>query len=100
MPFSIVEAFASGTPVVGTRIGGIPELVSGNGTGFLAEPGDASSLADAILRGVALCGDAGAYRAMQSRCRAFVLENCDQSKYINSLASLYRELIEEKMEVC
>ena len=34
------------------------------------------------------------------RCRAFVLENCDQSKYINSLASLYRELIEEKMEVC
>lgn len=98
MPFSIAEAFAAGTPVVGTRIGGIPELVSEGGTGFLAEPDDAGSLAEAILRGAALCEDVGAYRAMQSRCRSFVLENCDQSRYIEELVSLYRELIEEKKE--
>lgn len=96
MPFSIVEAFAAGTPVVGTRIGGIPELVSEGDTGFLAEPGDVASLAEAILRGADLCGDLGAYRAMQSRCRSLVLENCDQSRYIDSLVSLYRELIEQK----
>lgn len=98
MPYSIVEALASGTPAVGTRIGGIPELVSEGETGFLAEPGDEVSLAEAILRGVALCEDVGAYRAMQSRCRAFVLESCDQSRYIEELVSLYRELIEEKKE--
>lgn len=96
MPYSIVEAFSAGTPVVGTLIGGIPELVSEGNTGFLAEPGDAASLAEAILRGIDLCRDAGAYRAMQSRCRSFALENCDQSRYMKELVSLYRELIEEK----
>ncbi|MBM6906703.1 glycosyltransferase family 4 protein [Collinsella tanakaei] len=96
MPYSVVEAFAAGTPVVGTRIGGIPELVSEGGTGFLAEPGDADSLAEAILRGVALCDDLGAYHAIQSRCRAYVLERCDQTRYMEGIVSLYRELIEEK----
>lgn len=96
MPFSIIEAFAAGTPVIGTRIGGIPELVSEGETGFLAEPGDAASLAAAILRGVLLCGDAGAYRAMRDRCRAYVLENCDQGGYMDELVSLYRNLIDEK----
>lgn len=98
MPFSIVEALAAGTPVVGTAIGGIPELVTESGTGFLADPDDANSLAHAILRGIDLCGDTAAYRVMQSRCRAFVLESCDQTKYMDNLVSLYRELIEEKKE--
>lgn len=98
MPYSVVEAFAAGTPVVGNRIGGIPELVSEGGTGLLAEPGDAASLAGAILRGTTLCGDTGAYRAMQSRCRSFVLQNCDQDRYMEKLISLYRELIDQKKE--
>lgn len=96
MPYSVVEAFAAGTPVVGTRIGGIPELVSEGGTGLLAEPEDADSLADAILRGFALCSNVEPYRAMQSRCRAYVLESCDQSRYMSNLVSIYRELIEQK----
>lgn len=99
MPYSVVEALAAGTPAVSTRIGGIPELVFEGGTGFLAEPGDAASLADALLRGIALCGDAGAYRAMRSRCRAYVLESCDQSRYVKELVSLYRELADQKKEV-
>lgn len=98
MPFSIIEAFASGTPVVGTDIGGIPELVSEGATGFIAEPGNESSLAEAILRGVALYGDVRAYRAMQSRCRSYVLQNCDQVLYMKELVSLYQGLIEQKRE--
>ena len=98
MPFSIVEAFAAGTPVVGTRIGGIPELVSEGVTGFLADPDDQGSLAEAIQRGVSLCSDEGAYRVMQGRCRSYVLERCDQSDYIEKLVSLYRELIDQKKE--
>lgn len=96
MPYSVVEAFAAGTPVVGARIGGIPELVGEGETGFLCEPGDARSLSDAVLRGTALCGDADAYEGMQRRCRAFVLSNCDQSKYVQELVGLYKELIESK----
>lgn len=98
MPYSIVEAFAAGTPVIGTRIGGIPELISEGSTGFLAEPDNASSLAQAILRGVTLCNNRNAYRSMQAQCRAFVLEHCNQATYMKRLVSLYQALIDEKKE--
>ena len=96
MPFSVIEAFAAGTPVVGTHIGGIPELVSEGGTGFVCEPGDADSLAEAICRGAALCEDCGAYRAMQGRCRGYVTENCDQGRFMERLVEIYQEEIDAK----
>jgi colanic acid/amylovoran biosynthesis glycosyltransferase len=50
LPTVIMEAMATGLPVVSTNIGGIPEMVVENETGFLVPPGDASALADAIER--------------------------------------------------
>lgn len=47
-PYSILEAFASGKPVVGSNIGGIPELVKDGETGLLFEPGNADDLAEKI----------------------------------------------------
>jgi glycosyltransferase involved in cell wall biosynthesis len=47
-PLAIYEAFALAKPVVGSRIGGIPELVEPGVTGELAEPGDPASLAAAV----------------------------------------------------
>jgi colanic acid/amylovoran biosynthesis glycosyltransferase len=48
LPTVIMEAMATGLPVVSTRIGGIPEMVVENETGFLVSPGDVVALADAI----------------------------------------------------
>ena len=96
MPYSIVEAFASGTPVVGARIGGIPELVHEGETGFACEPDDSHSLAAAITRGVEFVCVKDTYREMQQKCRDYVLNNCDQSKYIKQLIELYQELIDSK----
>jgi glycosyltransferase involved in cell wall biosynthesis len=48
LPTVIMEAMATRLPVVSTAIGGIPEMVVENETGFLVEPGDAAALADAI----------------------------------------------------
>jgi len=48
LPTVIMEAMATALPVVSTKIGGIPEMVIENETGFLLEPADASALADAI----------------------------------------------------
>jgi len=48
LPTVIMEAMATGLPVVSTKIGGIPEMVVENETGFLLRPGDAVALADAI----------------------------------------------------
>jgi glycosyltransferase involved in cell wall biosynthesis len=43
-----MEAMATGLPVVSTNIGGIPEMVIENETGFLVQPSDAAAMADAI----------------------------------------------------
>jgi colanic acid/amylovoran biosynthesis glycosyltransferase len=50
IPVALMEAMASGTPVISTRVSGIPELIEHDVTGLLATPGDAASLADAIER--------------------------------------------------
>ncbi len=49
-PVAVVEAAAYGIGLIGSRIGGIPELVSEGFTGFLFEPGDAAGLADLMGR--------------------------------------------------
>jgi glycosyltransferase involved in cell wall biosynthesis len=43
-----LEAMASGTPVVASRIGGLAEVVVDGETGFLVEPGDVAALADRL----------------------------------------------------
>jgi colanic acid/amylovoran biosynthesis glycosyltransferase len=48
LPTVIMEAMATGLPVVSTSIGGIPEMVVDNETGFLVPPEDAVALAGAI----------------------------------------------------
>lgn len=51
-PFGTVvaEAMAAGTPVVATRVDGLPELVEDGVTGLLVDPGDPEALAAAVLR--------------------------------------------------
>ncbi|MFZ5802110.1 MAG: glycosyltransferase family 4 protein [Candidatus Omnitrophota bacterium] len=47
-PISILEAFAMARPVVGSNIGGIPELIEHGKDGFWVNPGDADSLAEKL----------------------------------------------------
>ncbi|MGH2996637.1 MAG: glycosyltransferase family 4 protein, partial [Gaiellaceae bacterium] len=46
----VVEAFCRGRPVVGARVGGIPDLVEDGVNGLLVEPGDTGALAEAHVR--------------------------------------------------
>jgi colanic acid/amylovoran biosynthesis glycosyltransferase len=50
LPTVIMEAMATGLPVISTRIGGIPEMVVESETGFLVQPEDPAALAGAIER--------------------------------------------------
>jgi glycosyltransferase involved in cell wall biosynthesis len=71
LPTVIMEAMAAGLPVVSTFVGGIPEMVVPDETGFLVQPGDVTALAAAIERVIvdpALAkrfGEAGRERAEQ-----------------------------------
>ncbi len=46
----VVEAFCRGRGVVGSRVGGIPDLVEHDASGLLIEPGDTDALAEALFR--------------------------------------------------
>ncbi len=48
LPLSIIEAMHSGTAVISTNCGGIPELIKHNKTGIIVEPGDTEQLAHAL----------------------------------------------------
>ncbi|MGL6280352.1 MAG: glycosyltransferase family 4 protein [Gaiella sp.] len=52
----VVEAFCRGRGVVGSRVGGIPDIVEDGVSGLLVAPGDAGALADALERAVAVPG--------------------------------------------
>lgn len=49
-PNVILEAMAAACPVVATRVGGIPDLVQDNVTGFLVEPGNVDGFANAVTK--------------------------------------------------
>lgn len=50
LPMCLLEAMAAGKPVIATRVGAVPKLVSSEATGLLLNPGDVDGLAAAILR--------------------------------------------------
>jgi len=58
LPTVIMEAMATGLPVVSTNIAGIPEMIIENETGFLIQPGDAVAMADAIETMIDDCSSA------------------------------------------
>lgn len=47
-PLALLEAMASGLPIVATRVGGIPETIASGSEGLLVEPGDPPGLARAV----------------------------------------------------
>jgi glycosyltransferase involved in cell wall biosynthesis len=49
-PIVLREAFASGRPVVATKVGDVPEIIQNEQNGLMVEPGDSGALAAAILR--------------------------------------------------
>lgn len=92
MPYSGIESLASGTPVIGSNIGGIPELVIESETGFLAEPGNVDDLVNAMGRAGKTSDDTRA--SMGEYCRAYVRERCGQQSYCNAISSIYSKCIE------
>jgi glycosyltransferase involved in cell wall biosynthesis len=85
-----LEAMASGTPVVASRLGGLPEIVADGETGRLVEPGDVDQLR-ACLAGL-LEDDTGA-RALGRNARAVAQERFTWDACAQRCVDAYRELV-------
>lgn len=90
MPYSGLESLAAKTPVIGAQIGGIPELVVEDETGFAFESGNVSVLTDALIK--ASHAGENDYQIMQQACTKYVNERCEQSQYVRQLEDSYRRI--------
>ncbi|MHC4472037.1 MAG: glycosyltransferase [Planctomycetota bacterium] len=86
----LLEAMAAGIPIVGTRVGAIPEVVAEGGTGLLVPPHDPDSLATAILRLVRHRDEA---RAMGRAGRQRLAEEFSIRRAVSAHEALYEELV-------
>src|SRR5262249_45743151 len=92
LPLSLLEAMACGIPVIASRVGSVPEVVSHGETGLLIEPGSAVELAAAIAATLD-APEAAKRRAELARRRVETYYSVDRT------VSGYRQLFDDVMAV-
>jgi glycosyltransferase involved in cell wall biosynthesis len=90
-PNALIEAMATGLPVVATDVGGIPEVVRSGVNGQLVPPDDIGALADAVL---ALMDDPAAAAALGRAARAEVERHYTIDRMVERFEQLYLAEIE------
>jgi glycosyltransferase involved in cell wall biosynthesis len=86
----VLEAMASGLPVVASRVGGVPEIVADGETGFLVAPGDVDELRDRLAQ---LLGDPGLAMKMGRRAREMIVEHFTWEHCAARCLAAYQELL-------
>ncbi len=87
IPVALMEAAASGKPVVASRLSGIPEAIEDGTEGILVPPGDAEALADALA---ALAADPELRRRLGAAARQRMLRDFDLAANAHALAARFR----------
>ena len=88
-PMSVLEAFASGKPVVGADIGGIPEMITPE-IGWVFPSGNVDALAG-VLTEVFARSDAD-IAEMGRKARVHCATHFNRTRYIEGIETVYREL--------
>jgi len=90
-PVSLIEACAAGRAVVGTRVGGIPDIIASGVNGLLVPSGDSAALAGAIVE---LVDDPDRRRLMGVAGQRSVRERYSADRMVKELKDLYRKLLD------
>jgi glycosyltransferase involved in cell wall biosynthesis len=87
---AVLEAMASGKPVVATRVGGNPEVIEHGRTGFLVQPGDAGDLAANLVK---LLSDPGMMQQFGRRGAERVRQHFTMGQMVDRYRDLYVRLL-------
>ena len=86
-PYSILESYSFGVPVIGANIGGIPELIENGKTGFLFKSGDALELSEKIKT---LYQSPELVDEFSNNAKKFSEDNFSSVQYYNALLNIYQ----------
>ncbi|OAV75532.1 GDP-mannose-dependent alpha-mannosyltransferase [Bacteroidales bacterium Barb7] len=92
-PMTVIESMTLGTPVIGSRIGGIPELVHDGETGFLFEAKSSAKLKEVLKKALSIPHED--YEQMCLAASHFAKENFSADTHYQKLLQLYNTTIEE-----
>jgi glycosyltransferase involved in cell wall biosynthesis len=90
---AFVEAQAAGLPVIGTAVGGVPEVLVEGETGFLVGPDDSEALASRIS---ALYTDRASLGQMAAACRAWVNPRFSDAVMVSKIDAVYQQCFSRK----
>jgi len=90
LPNTVMEALACGTPAAAFGVGGIPEMIEHQETGWLAQAGDAAGLADGLDW---LLSDPARLASLRRAARASAQAKYDARQQARACLDLYQELL-------
>ena len=94
LPNTIIESMLSGTPVVGFRTGGIPEMIEHKVNGYLAPCKSSEELAE----GMNWILDSESYEELSSKTRQLALERFSSERSVEMHLELYNKLLNQEAQ--
>ena len=89
-PMTIIEAYSFGIPVIGSNLGGIPEVLHDNKTGFLFESRNGDDLERVITKAMNL--EPRHYMELSVNARRFSEQNFSSARHYEKLLEIYNEV--------
>lgn len=93
LPMVVIEAMAAGAPVVGSRVDGVADVIRDEVDGLLCEPGNATTLADAVHRFISGHVD---WSAMRQAAWQRQREEFSDRSMARGVAELYRNVLSRR----
>ncbi len=94
MPLAVMEAMASGLPVVATRVGGVPDMIDHGGSGWLVTPNDFEEIAARLQQ---ILGTPGELTRMSAAARQRAVDKMALSDTVEKMAALMTRLVPARM---
>lgn len=94
-PYSILETMEIGKPIIGSKIGGIPELIQDGINGFTYEHSDVTKLTNILMK---LFGNDETVKQFSKNSKQIFIQNYSAEAYYNKLMTVYNKYINTDKE--